>query len=72
LAEFKFLGYLAEIVGDRTKHRILEKPTALREVLPSPFPETNIIVLIDQKVGSLDSMIENENSVLLMPMLSGG
>lgn len=72
MAELKFFGYLADIVGARAKEVTLEKPLALKEILPSPFPETNIIILINQKVGNLDSMIRNEDSVVLMPILSGG
>jgi molybdopterin converting factor small subunit len=72
LAELKFFGYLADIVGARAKEMSLEKPVALREILPSPFPEKNIIVLINQKAGNLDSLIRDEDSVVLMPVLSGG
>lgn len=72
MAELKFFGYLADIVGARAKEVTLEKPLALKEILPSPFPETNIIILINQKVGNLESMIRNEDSVVLMPILSGG
>jgi len=72
LAELKFLGYLAEVVGSRTKHLVLDKPTPLRRVLPSSFPEENVIILIDKKVGKFDSLIENGNSIVIMPMLSGG
>jgi len=72
LAELKFLGYLAEVVGTRTKNLVLDKPTPLRRILPSSFPEKNIIILIDEKVGNLDSLIENGNSIVIMPMLSGG
>ena len=72
MAELKFFGYLAEIVGARAKEMSLEKPVALREILPSRFPKTNIIILINQKVGNLDSLIKNEDSVVLMPILSGG
>jgi molybdopterin converting factor small subunit len=72
LAELKFFGYLADIVGSRAKEMILERPVALRDILPSPFPEKNIIILINQKPGDLDSLIENEDSVALMPILSGG
>ena len=72
MAEFKFLGYLAEIAGNRTKHLILEKPVILREILPSSFPEKNVIILIDHQVGHLDSLIEDQNTVILMPILSGG
>lgn len=72
MAELKFFGYLADIVGTRAKEVNLEKPTSLREVLPSTFPEINIIILINEKAGSLDSSIKNEDSVVLMPILSGG
>jgi molybdopterin converting factor small subunit len=72
LAEIKFLGYLAEVVGTRTKNLVLDKPTPLRRILPSSFPEENVIILIDKKVGSFDSLIENGNSIVIMPMLSGG
>jgi molybdopterin converting factor small subunit len=72
LAELKFFGYLADVVGARAKKISLEKPVALREILPSPFPEKNIIILINQKAGSLDSLIKDEDSVVLMPILSGG
>ncbi len=72
MVELKFLGYLAEVVGTRTKNLVLDKPTPLRKILPSSFPEENVIVLIDKKVGSLDSFIEDGNSIVIMPVLSGG
>ena len=72
MAELKFLGYLAEVVGTRTKTLVLDKPTPLRRILPSSFPEENVIILIDKKVGNFDSLIENANSIVIMPMLSGG
>jgi molybdopterin converting factor small subunit len=72
MAELKFLGYLADKVGKRSQEVLLEKPQRLRDLLPSPFPEQDIVILINQKVGSLDSMIQNEDRVVLMPMISGG
>ncbi len=72
MAELKFLGYLAEVAGVRTKNLVLDKPMPLRKILPSSFPEENVIVLIDRKVGNFDSLIENGNSIVIMPVLSGG
>jgi molybdopterin converting factor small subunit len=72
LAKLEFFGYLADIAGARAKEMSLEKPLALREILPPSFPETNIIVLINQKPGHLDSLIRDEDRVALMPVLSGG
>ena len=72
MAELKFLGYLADKAGKRSQEVLLEKPQRLRDLLPSPFPEQNIVILINQKVGNLDSMIQDEDRVVLMPMISGG
>ena len=72
MAELKFLGYLADKAGKRSQEVLLEKPQRLRDLLPSPFPEQDIVILINQKVGSLDSMVQNEDRVILMPMISGG
>jgi len=72
MAELKFLGYLAEKVGKRSQEVLLESPQRLRDLLSLPFPEQDIIILINQKVGNLDSMIQNEDRVVLMPMISGG
>ena len=72
MAELKFLGYLADKAGKRSQEVLLERPQRLRDLLPSPFPEQDIVILINQKVGTLDSMIQDEDRVVLMPMISGG
>ena len=72
MAELKFLGYLADKAGKRSQEVLLERPQRLRDLLPSPFPEQDIVILINQKVGNLDSMIQDEDRVVLMPMISGG
>ena len=72
MAELKFLGHLAEIAGAREKNLVLDKPMPLRKVLPSSFPKKDVIILIDEKVGNFDSLIENGNKVVLMPLVSGG
>jgi len=72
MAQLKFLGYLAEVAGGRTREVTLKEPTRLREMLPQLFPEENIIILIDDKVGTLESVIQNGSSVVFMPVLSGG
>ena len=72
MAKLEFFGYLADIAGAREKEMRLEKPVALREILPPSFPETNIIILINQKAGCLESQIGDEDLVALMPVLSGG
>ena len=72
MAELKFFGYLADFAGTRAKEVMVERPTRLREMVPSGFPESNIVILVNEKAGTLDTVIANEDSVAFMPILSGG
>ncbi len=72
MAEIKFFGYLSELVGTRIKELSLDHPMPLRELVPPGFPEANIIILINQRAGNLDSEINDQDCVALMPILSGG
>lgn len=72
MAELKFLGFLAETMGSRRREIFLEKPTRLRNILPSPLPGMEIIILIGEKPGHMDSLVENQDSVALMLPISGG
>ena len=72
MADLKFFGFLAERMGRRTLKVSLEKPTRLRDILPNPPPKGEFIILIDEKPGHWDSLIENQNRVVLMPIISGG
>lgn len=72
MATIRFLGVLAEKVGKKTVEVTLKNPVKLREVLPLPFQEEDVLILIDGEVGHLNSSIEDRDSVMILPMLSGG
>ncbi len=72
MAEIKFFGFLSELAGKRAERIELTKPVALRELLPASFPHENVIILVDEKPGDLDTLVTPESTVSLMPMLSGG
>jgi molybdopterin converting factor small subunit len=72
MAELKLLGSLAEIVGSRRMEVHLERPVKLREVLGKEIPENHAIILVNRKTASLDSLIHDEDRVLIMPIISGG
>lgn len=72
MAEFRFLGYLAEISGEKRMEISLENPKKLRDILKVKFPEDRSIVLINQRVGNFDSIIRNGDKVVIMSMISGG
>ena len=72
MAELKFLGYLAEIYGKKRTEISLQNPRKLREILGAEFPEDRSIVLINRRVGNFDSIVCNGDTVVIMPMISGG
>ena len=72
MAEFKFIGYLAEIVGKREVKIVLENPKKLRDILGIEFPEKRSIVLINQHVENFDSLVRNGDNVVIIPTISGG
>ncbi len=72
MATFKFLGYLAEVAGGRTREVALKEPTRLDALLPNTFFREEIIILINGKAGRIDSPIKDSDSVLVMPVISGG
>jgi len=72
LVELKFFGYLADIAGARAREVSLDKPVRLREILPAFFPEANIIILVNQSAGDLESLIRDGDRVSILPVLSGG
>ena len=72
MAEFRFLGYLAEVYGKKRVKIPLTTQKKLRDILEVEFPEARSIVLINQGVGNFDSLIRNGDTVVIMPMISGG
>lgn len=72
MAEFKFLGYLADIYGKKRVKITLDSARKLRDILGVEFPEDRVIVLINRTAGNFDSIISNGDKVVIMPMISGG
>lgn len=72
MAEFRFLGYLAEIYGKKRVEISLDRPGRLRGVLGVEFPEGRSIVLINGRVGDFDSVVRDGDKVVIMPVVSGG
>ena len=72
MAEIKLIGFVAEMAGTGVLNVHLDQSSRLRDILPTPLPEERIIVLVDQKGGTLDSLIEDGNKVMILPVVSGG
>ena len=72
MAALRFVGFIAELAGARQMEVRLERPTPLRDILEIRLPEERTIVLINQEGGTLDSLVHDEDTVTVLPVVSGG
>jgi len=72
MAEFKFIGYIAEIMGKRSLSIAMENPTKLENLLRFEGKKDRFVLLINKEIGNFDSVINNEDEVTIMSIISGG
>lgn len=72
MAEIKFIGFIAEKIGSQGMNLSLKQPLKLKDMLEVELSEDRCIVLINHQRGSLDSLIQNGDKVMIMPVVSGG
>ncbi|KYK37252.1 MAG: hypothetical protein AYK19_21840 [Theionarchaea archaeon DG-70-1] len=68
----KFLGWIASLAGRREMDVAVETPVQLKEILPFSLRERNIIVIVNNKPGSEETVVKDNDHVTLMPVISGG
>jgi molybdopterin converting factor small subunit len=72
MVEVKFIGFVAEKMGTQEMNVSLEQPMKLNDIIEVELSKDRYIVLINQKRGTLDSLIKNGDKVMIMPVVSGG
>jgi molybdopterin converting factor small subunit len=72
MVEIKFIGFIAEKVGSQRLNVSLKQPMKLKDMLEVELSKDRCIVLINHQRGSLDSLIQNGDKVMIMPVVSGG
>ena len=72
MVEIKFIGFIAEKIGAQGMNVLLKQPMKLEDMLEVELSEDRCIVLINHQRGSLDSLIQNGDKVMIMPVVSGG
>lgn len=69
----KFLGRAADIVGTKEVSREVNAPTPLRDLLEVDSAELDqFLVLVNQQASSLDSLVSDQDEIIIMPMIGGG
>jgi molybdopterin converting factor small subunit len=72
MVEIKFIGFIAEKIGAQGMNVLLKQPMKLEDMLEVELSKDRCIVLINHQRGSLDSLIQNGDKVMIMPVVSGG
>ncbi|MGD2037485.1 MAG: MoaD/ThiS family protein [Desulfobacterales bacterium] len=72
MVEIKFIGFIAEKTGSREMNVSLKQAMKLKDMLEVELSKDRCIVLINHQRGSLDSLIQNGDKVMIMPVVSGG
>jgi molybdopterin converting factor small subunit len=72
MATLIFLGFLADLAKTGELKVPIEKSQKLRDLLPVKLPEDRAIVLINQEGAGFDSPVHNGDTVLILPVISGG
>ena len=72
MVEIKFIGFIAEKIGSQGLNVSLKQPMKLKDMLEVELSEDRCIVLINHQRGALDSLIQNGDKVMIMPVVSGG
>ena len=72
--KIKTIGWLKDKLGFEEKEFKLEKPVSLEDLLPilKSINGQHIIVIVNDKPVAKNSLIKNNDEVVLMPMTSGG
>jgi molybdopterin converting factor small subunit len=68
----KFLGWISSLAGTREMNIALKEPVKLKEILPFSLEGRNVIIIINNRPGSDETMVKKGDKVALFPVISGG
>lgn len=73
MVKFKILGSATEKIGAKELELKQDNPTKIRNLIPNEnLNEELYIVLVNEKSKNLDVKVSGEDSVVIMPKISGG
>ncbi|MEM0264758.1 MAG: hypothetical protein QXP13_02050 [Candidatus Methanomethylicia archaeon] len=67
------IGFLTKYISGGVIEFKLDSPKKLKDIINIPSDIQNkIIILINNVAGSLDSIVDDDDTVALMPIIGGG
>lgn len=71
--KLKLFGSIADFAGFKEKEIKLERPTKIRDIIYiDQISEDRIIIQVNYKPATFDTVVKNDDYVTIMPVISGG
>ncbi len=74
MVKIRALGWIAEKLGFSEREIHLDKPVKIIDFLPllNEISEEHLIILVNNEPADKNTIIKNEDKIVLMPVVSGG
>ena len=72
MVRIKLISYLSTMMKWREKEFYVISPTKVGDLISIPLPDDRIIILINEKGGNFDSLVDNGDEVKIFPVVGGG
>ncbi len=74
MVKIRALGWIAEKLGFREREIHLNKPVKIIDFLPllNEISDEHLIILVNNEPADKNTIIKNEDKIVLMPVVSGG
>ncbi|MCS7369189.1 MAG: MoaD/ThiS family protein [archaeon GBS-70-058] len=67
------LGFLTKYVGGSVIEVKLDSPKRVRDILDIPPEAQNrVIILVNNSPGTFDSIVDDDDTITIMPVIGGG
>jgi len=67
------LGFLTKYVGGSVIEVKLDSPKRVRDILDIPPEAQNrVIILVNNSPGNFDSIVDDDDTITIMPVIGGG
>lgn len=73
MVKIRLISYLSTIAGYKEKQIKVNVPTKIRELISFPtLPEDRIIILVNERGAKLDTLVQDEDEIKVLPVVGGG
>ncbi len=75
MVKIKYVSYLADIAGTKEQDVKISNPTPIKKLLkikPEDIAGEPIVILKNQRTATLDTLVNDDDLVVLLPAIDGG